>query len=403
MMARDKSTFGKGDPCGIIACEASNNARDGASMLPTLFLGIPGGPEMAILLGIFLIFGITPGPGMALEHMGLVWTIIICLMLGNVLATVLSIFGAPFLSKITILPITLVTAFTLPLCIASLLSSDSEIWDLATAGILGILGILMKRTGYPVAPVIIGYVLAPLAERSFHTTLQGAYNNPLVFSRAIWRLGLVAAIGLAILFPIFFALRAHFSKNRESVERQGYDWGEETAVGTSYTEGLFMSFIFLAVAVIILVRSPQYTLRESGLWPMTVAIVMLIAVLCVLVPEIRRRLTRKRKKGRGNFLWRISKVSFEPGKNFSRPLGWTLLYIVLNILIGAHAANLFSVFVLLWWLGGMSPIKSVIWSLIVHTCIFIIFSVIFKILLWPGAIPMIIPNVIGGGELSGFF
>ncbi len=198
---------------------------------------------MAILLGIFLIFGITPGPGMALEHIGIVWTIIICLMLGNVLATVLSIFGAPFLSKITIFPITLVTAFTLPLCIASLLSSDSEIWDLATAGILGILGILMKRTGYPVAPVIIGYVLAPLAE-SFHTTLQGAYNNPLVFFQSNLALGLVTVIGLAILFPIFFALRALFSKNRESPERQGYDWGEETAVTTNYTVISCLSFFW---------------------------------------------------------------------------------------------------------------------------------------------------------------
>ena len=319
MMARDKSTFGKGEPVGIIACEASNNARDGASMLPTLFLGIPGGPEMAILLGIFLIFGITPGPGMALEHMGLVWTIIICLMLGNVFATALSIFGAPLLSKITTLPITLVTAFTLPLCIASLLSSDSEIWDLATAGILGILGILMKRTGYPVAPVIIGYVLAPLAERSFHTTLQGAYNNPLAFFQSNLALGLVAAIGLAILFPIVFALRAHFSKNRESVDREGYDWGEETAVGTSYAEGLFMSFIFLAVAVIILVRSPQYTLRESGLWPMTVAIVMLIAVLCVLIPEIRRRPTRKRKRTRDAFVAESTRSRSGLAKALSSP------------------------------------------------------------------------------------
>ena len=403
MCAKDKSRFGKGDPVGVIASEASNNARDGASMLPTLFLGIPGGPEMAILLGIFLIFGITPGPGMALQHMNLVWIIIICLMLGNVTATILSIFGAPFISKITTLPITLVSAFTLPLCFASLFSSSTEVWDFVLAGSLGLIGIAMKRTGYPVAPIIIGYVLAPLAEKSFHTVLQGSYYDPLSFFRSGLAIGLTAGIVLGILIPSAFALRKYL-RGRKGLDAKDFAEGlpvddDMPAKAPVYTERFVVAAAFLLVAILVALRAPGYGLKEAGLWPLFIAALMMISAISVVSSEVRGSL----KSGVSLFGKADIKAFCGEWGPLLPSIGWTVGYIVLSIIAGIHVADLIGVFVLLWGLGHLSPLKAGIWAIIVHGCIYVFFTLAFKVILWPGIIPAIVPNVIGGGSLKPFF
>jgi putative tricarboxylic transport membrane protein len=403
MMAKDKSMFGKGDPIGVIASEASNNARDGACMLPTLFLGIPGGPEMAILLGIFLIFGITPGPGMAMQHMNLVWIIIICLMLGNVAATILSIFGAPFISKITTLPIVLVSAFTLPLCFASLFSADTEVWDFVIAGALGLIGIAMKRTGYPLAPAIIGYVLAPLAERSFHTVLQSSFYDPLAFFQSRLAIGLTVAIVFAAVMPGVFAVRK-VVRNRKGLSARAFaeglppddDLPTRPPIGT---ERLCVAAVLLILAILITFTAPQYGFKEAGLWPLFVGLLMTLSAAVVVTSEIRAAF----KNGTALFGKRdFHALKREWGILFPS-IAWTIGYIILTVITGIHVANLVGVFLLLWLLGRMSPVKSAVWSIVVHGCIFLFFGGLFKIILWPGTIPSIIPNLIGGGSLRVFF
>ena len=406
MMARDRSAFGKGNPIGVIASEAANNARDGSSMIPTLFLGIPGGPEMAILLGIFLIFGITPGPGMALNHMDLTWIIIVSLMLGNVLATIISISCSPFLSKITTLPITLLNAFTLPVCLVALYSANGEIWDFVVTGLLCVLGMLMKRTGYPLGPVVIGYVLAPLAERSFHATLQSGYYDPLNFFRSPLAIGLTAVILGGIIVPAVLALKKHFEKNRRSKNIEMPDSAndlKETAGSTNRCEGMLVAMILVVVAILFGVRAPYYGLKESGLWPLVITIGMLIAASLVFVSEMKGGFLRKDERILG-FLSRSDLLFLaQEWKKLVPVLGWLFLYIVLSIVVGLHVANLVSVFILLRVLGHLNMAKSAIWSLIVHACIYLFFCVGLKILLWPGIIPTLIPDIIGGGRLNAFF
>ena len=131
--------------------------------------------------------------------------------------------------------------------------------------------------------------------------------------------------------------------------------------------------------------------------------VMIVAASVVLASEIRagfsrRGETRPRPFTKPDFL-----SLFQEWKPLLPTLGWTFLYILLTILVGMHASNLVSVFVLLRVLGKMSLFKSALWSVIVHACIFLFFTVMFNILLWPGAIPALIPNVVGGGSLRPFF
>ena len=404
MMARDRSTFGKGNPIGVIASEAANNARDGSSMIPTLFLGIPGGPEMAILLGIFLIFGITPGPGMALNHMDLTWIIIVSLMLGNVLATIISFSCSPFLSKITTLPITLVNAFTLPVCMVALYSANNEIWDFVVTGSLCVLGILMKRTGYPLGPLVIGYVLAPLAEKSFHATLQSGYYDPLNFFRSPLALGLTAVILGGLIVPAVLAVKKRYKKNRPMIEKPDSANGpKQIACSGNRCEGILVATIFVVAAILFGIRAPLYGLMESGLWPLVITIGMLVAASSVFVSELRSSFPRKEDRILG-FLGRSDVLQLAQDWGKLLPvLGWLILHIALSIVVGLHVANLLSVFVLLRFLGHLNLAKSVIWSLIVHACIYLFFCVGLKILLWPGIVPTLIPDIIGGGRLNPFF
>ena len=396
--AKDKSMFGKGDPRGVIASESANNSRDCAGMLPTLFLGIPGSGEMAILLGIFLIFGITPGPGMAVEHMGLVWIIILCLMGGNILATVFSLAFAPYFSRITTIPIVLVTAFTVPLCLVSLYTVDNDIWSFALAGLFGVFGILLKRAGYSLAPVIIGYVLATLAENAFHTTMQSSYYNPMVFFQSSTAIALVIAIFLGVLIPAVLAIRRHLRRSQTRVVKAGNDpIKEESAEGISPIESLFVTAVLFLIALFAAFTSKKYNLREAGLWPLIIAVGMIVSSFIVLISDIRRFIFLRGAVG-SRFVAALRNVSREWIKIF-RPLGWTIFYIVTATFTGIHVADLVCVFFLLYFLGKMSVRFSLVGSIAVHACIYLFFTVLFKIMLWPGLIPTIIPNLIGGGTL----
>ena len=93
--------FGKGAIEGVIAPETASNAKEGGSLLPTLFFGIPGSSGMAVLLGAFLILGIQPGAFMMTDHLDLVWTLIWALVVGNLVAVSILLFVCRWVALLT--------------------------------------------------------------------------------------------------------------------------------------------------------------------------------------------------------------------------------------------------------------------------------------------------------------
>src|SRR5919108_1906392 len=93
--------FGKGAIEGVIAPETASNAKEGGSLLPTLFFGLPGSSGMAVMMGAFLILGIQPGPGMLTEHLDLVWTLIWALVIGNIIAVSILLFITRWVAVLT--------------------------------------------------------------------------------------------------------------------------------------------------------------------------------------------------------------------------------------------------------------------------------------------------------------
>ena len=163
--------FGAGAVEGVIAPETANNSKEGGSLLPTLFFGVPGSSGMAILLGAFVMLGIQPGPALALTGMDVVWTLIWALMIANVLAVLMFFAIAPAFGYLSYVRGSLLIPFVLTLTFLGAYLSQRAWENLVLLTVLGTLGYLMKKYEWPRPPFVIGLILGPVVEDSFHKAM----------------------------------------------------------------------------------------------------------------------------------------------------------------------------------------------------------------------------------------
>jgi hypothetical protein len=173
--SKDRSRFGKGDIRGIIAPEAANNAVAAGDLIPTLLFWVPGSASAALLVGSLLRYGILPGPRIVTEHLDLIYVIIWSYALANVVGAGICFAISPGLARVTRVPFNRLAA---PVFIAIALGafeSTQQMGDLIALFLLGLLGWAMSWTGWPRAPLLIGFVLAGPMERYFVQT-TGIYG-----------------------------------------------------------------------------------------------------------------------------------------------------------------------------------------------------------------------------------
>ncbi|MFQ6017743.1 MAG: tripartite tricarboxylate transporter permease [Kiloniellaceae bacterium] len=169
--AKDPEKFGKGAVEGVIAPETANNSKEGGSLLPTLFFGVPGSSGMAILLGAFVVLGIQPGPMLIQTNIELVWTLIWALVVANVLAVVMFLGVARWLGLLSFVRGGLLIPCVLILALLGSYLSKGHWENLVLIVVLGLLGYGLKRFRWPRPPFVIGLVLGPIAEQSLHKAL----------------------------------------------------------------------------------------------------------------------------------------------------------------------------------------------------------------------------------------
>jgi putative tricarboxylic transport membrane protein len=197
--------FGKGDVRGVIAPESANNAKEGGGLLPTLLFGIPGGGAMAVFLGGMVLLGIQPGPSMVGSNLDLTYTIVWSLALANVLGAGLCILLAVPISKLTLIPFKLLAPFMIAvICFASF-QATRIIEDLVVLLITGVLGVWLRRFGWPRPALLIGFVLATQAETYLYQAVQ-FYGWEF-----LTRTGVMIIIGLTA-GSIWLGLRARVSE-----------------------------------------------------------------------------------------------------------------------------------------------------------------------------------------------
>ncbi len=164
--------FGKGDVRGVIAVEASNNAREGGALVPTLFFGIPSSGSMAVFLGGMTLIGIEAGPQLVGERLDLTYAIIWSLAIANVMGTALCFATSPLIAKLTTIRFGLIAPFMVMIVCFGAFNTSRDMADLFLLLGVGVLGLFMRRFGWPRPPFVVGFVLAQPMETYLYQAVQ---------------------------------------------------------------------------------------------------------------------------------------------------------------------------------------------------------------------------------------
>ena len=192
------ANFGNGEICGVAAPESANNATTGGAMIPLLTLGVPGDAAGAILVAALLVHGYTPGPLMLTNHIDVVSSIYILMLLANIAFFVVGLGAAKVVGKIINVPAAYFTPVIMLLCCLGAYSIRCQMFDVLVLVGFGVLGFLFNRLKMPTAPLILGFILGNLVETGLRRGLLLASGNIVTFfTRPISTIFL--ALGLLLL------------------------------------------------------------------------------------------------------------------------------------------------------------------------------------------------------------
>ncbi|MFQ5828680.1 MAG: tripartite tricarboxylate transporter permease [Candidatus Methylomirabilia bacterium] len=169
--AKNPEEFGKGSLKGIAASETANNAVTGTTLVPLLTLGIPGDVIVAIMLGAFIIHDLVPGPMLFKEKGLLITAFFGMLLLSDGLHLLIALVGMPLWMRIIRVSRRVLLPIVMVLCVVGAYVLSSSIFDIWVTLAFGVLGYLMRKFGYPAAPLLIGFILGPLLETNLRQAL----------------------------------------------------------------------------------------------------------------------------------------------------------------------------------------------------------------------------------------
>ncbi|MEX0828321.1 MAG: tripartite tricarboxylate transporter permease, partial [Haliea sp.] len=191
--------FGKGSPEGIVASEAANNATVGGALIPLITLGIPGSLIDAILLGALVLHNFQPGPLLFQTQPDLVYGIMGTALIANIAMFIIMCLAASWISKLVQVPAPVLIPIILLFCVIGTFALHNRVFDIWVMLGFGVVGFLFDRLKIPVAPFIIGLVLAPIAEGSLRSGLMSSAGSiEPFFTRPMSLVFLLLAIGLLV-------------------------------------------------------------------------------------------------------------------------------------------------------------------------------------------------------------
>ncbi|MFB3054855.1 MAG: tripartite tricarboxylate transporter permease [Alphaproteobacteria bacterium] len=198
--------FGTGTPEGIIAPESANNATAGGALITMMALGIPGDIVTAIMLGALLIHDVIPSPSFIRDEPKLAYGIFLAFFLANFIMVAMQAICLRVFVLVTQVRMYVLTGIILAYCGIGIFALNNIVFDLWTLLIFGVLGLIMKTMGFPLAPMILGVVLGHIAELNLNRALSTSDDLTLFLTRP-WSLFFLILGAFSIFFPHYQKLR----------------------------------------------------------------------------------------------------------------------------------------------------------------------------------------------------
>ena len=207
--------FGKGSLEGLAAADSASTATMGGSVTTTLALGVPGDSVMAVMIGSMIVWGLQPGPALFVESPDLVYSLATIMIVATLLALGLALVRMQGVIKLLALPQQYLTAIIISFCIVGTFAIQSSIFDVALMLCFGVLGLLMRRFGFPAGPMVLGLILGPLAEGNLRRALViDGFGTVLTSPIAVGLL--LLSLGAILLPRLRSTLKARRTRDRAS-------------------------------------------------------------------------------------------------------------------------------------------------------------------------------------------
>ena len=217
--SKHKSEFGKGALEGIAAPEASNNGTTGGALIPMLCLGVPGDVVTSVMLGALILIGVKPGPQLFNESPDIVYAIFAGMFVIQFIMLAAGIGCAKFSPMILKVPKMLLMPIVAILCFIGAFSNANNTFDILIALVFGVIGFIMKRFGYPGAPMVLGLILGSMAEENLDRALILSGNNWGVFCTSpISCVFMVLSIG-SLIFAIYKSFKSVWDSRKGEISK----------------------------------------------------------------------------------------------------------------------------------------------------------------------------------------
>ncbi|MFZ9448291.1 MAG: tripartite tricarboxylate transporter permease [Alphaproteobacteria bacterium] len=206
-IARDPSRFGRGAIEGVAGPETANNAYANAALVPLFTLGIPASPTIAVLLGAFMMNGLTPGPFLFKEKPDFVWGVIASLYVGNLILVVLNLPLVGIWVKLLKTPRSILFSLVLAFTVVGAFVTSNSVFDIGVLLAFGVVGYLFTKMGIPIAPMAFPVILGPLTENALRQALAMSGGELDVLARGWISTGLLVLAAVVLAWSVFAAVR----------------------------------------------------------------------------------------------------------------------------------------------------------------------------------------------------
>ena len=206
-----KNLFGKGNPEGIAAAEAGNNACVGGSLVPLLTLGVPGNTVSAALMGGLMIQGLIPGPELFTKHAVITYGFILSLFIANIIFLIVGLFFAPYFAKIAKIPTSILVAAISVFAIIGSYSINNSMFDVWLMLLFAFGGFFLNKLGFSLSAIILGMILGPIAENGFTQAMTISAGDSSVFFHSTIAKVLWLIIIVLLIQPLF----SHYKDKRQ--------------------------------------------------------------------------------------------------------------------------------------------------------------------------------------------